>query len=573
MTAIDRRLRGIGLAAVLLLALPACDRGGEGASPVSAVEEAPLRIAASESALPLLRALVSEAARARPGLQVEFLPPSHSAGAIAAAFTGDADLGVTSRTLNATEQGFGLQYLPLAQDIIVIATGHQVGLDGLTSEELRRIYAGEILRWSELGGPDLPITVLDRPEPTSPKLVLREKLFGQELRITPDALVLERPGMMDTSLARVVGAIGYTSLGSALAGKGDFDILALDGVPPTPEKVSTKEYPLSRPLGLVISRNPGREAMRFIDFLSSERAGTVMEGLGYSPVAMTLVVAIVPETNPISQERRYRPLVNLLSERLGDRTRIGLRHLPSYDALVEEFLKGTVNAAFFGSFTYAMIRARVGVEPVARPEADGESSYRGLILVRKDSGIRDWRGLRGRRFSMVRSTTAAEIFPLLYLRRRGVADPMEYLGEIVWSGSHEASLGKVLSGEVEAGAAKDLVYRRLAAEDSRLEEELVVLAESLPVPENTLVVRQDLDFACFDCHRRDVPEPSSPVGADHAGSSLADLLRRELTALEETAEGRRALEAVGADRFVVTTDADYENLYRMLAEIGVHPGG
>jgi phosphonate transport system substrate-binding protein len=199
--------------------------------------------------------------------------------------------------------------------------------------------------------------------------------------------------------------------------------------------------------------------------------------------------------------------------------------------------------------------------------------YRGLILARKDSGIRDWSGLRGRRFSMVRSTTAAEIFPLLHLRRRGVADPVRFLGEIVWSGSHEASLGKILSGEVEAGAAKDLVYQRLAAEDPRLEEELVVLAESLPVPENTLVVRRDLDFACFDCHRGEVPEAAAEAVPGHADASLAELLRRELIGLEQSPEGQAVLEALGADRFVVTTDADYENLYRMLAEIGMHPGG
>jgi phosphate/phosphite/phosphonate ABC transporter binding protein len=573
MTSNSGRPMAVTLAALLLLGLTACGRGTEEASLGPEAEGARLRIAASESALPLLRALVSESLHGRPGLAVEILPPAHSAGAIAATFTGDADIGVTTRPLNANEAGFPLQYLPLSHDVIVLAAHPGVGLEGLTSDELRRIYAGEIRDWSELGGPDLPITVLDRPEPTSPKLVLRKQLLGEDLKVTPEALVLERPGMMDTSLAELEGAIGYTSLGSALAGDGGFDILTLDGVPPTPEKVSTNEYPLFRPVGLVIPRNPGSEAMRFIDFLASERAGSIMESLGYSPVAMTLVVAIIPETNPISQERRYRPLVDFLSERLGERTRIGLRLLPSYDALVEQFLKGTVNAAFFGSFTYAMIRARVGVEPVARPERGGESMYRGLILARKDSGIRDWSGLRGRRFSMVRSTTAAEIFPLLHLRRRGVADPVRFLGEIVWSGSHEASLGKILSGEVEAGAAKDLVYQRLAAEDPRLEEELVVLAESLPVPENTLVVRRDLDFACFDCHRGEVPEAAAEAVPGHADASLAELLRRELIGLEQSPEGQAVLEALGADRFVVTTDADYENLYRMLAEIGMHPGG
>lgn len=572
MMATGKWLPILSLAVGLLLGSAGCRTAPEESGPREGPETGTLRIAASESTLPLLRALASEAARINAGLAVDFLPPSHSAGAIAAAFTGDADLGVTSRPLNRNEQEYGLQYLPLGQDIIVIATHPGVDLEAITSDELRGIYAGEILNWRELGGPDLAITVLDRPEPTSPKLVLRREVFGPELRITPEALVLERPGMMDVSLATVEGAIGYTSLGSAVGGDGKFDILTLDGVPPTPERVSTGEYRLSRRFGLVITKDPGRRTMQFIDFLSSEQAGSVIAELGYSPTAMTLVVATIPETNPISQESRYRPLVEYLSNKLGPRNRIGLRHLPSYDALVEEFLKGTVNAAFFGSFTYAMIRARVGAEPVARPELGGVSQYRGLILTRRDSGIRDWRALKGRRFSMVRSTTAADLFPMLYLRRRGVADPAQYLGEIVWSGSHEASLGKILSGEVEAGAAKDLVYLRLAAEDPRLESELVVLAESLPVPENTLVLRRDIEFACFDCHRSAPTSAAGKTEPEHASASLATLLRRELTTLQDSPEGREILASFGADRFVETTDADYENLYRMLTEIGLHPG-
>ena len=53
---------------------------------------------------------------------------------------------------------------------------------------------------------------------------------------------------------------------------------------------------------------------------------------------------------------------------------------------------------FFGSFTYTLARAKLGIEPLARPEnKDGISTYYGLIFVRKDSGIKTAKDMEGKR--------------------------------------------------------------------------------------------------------------------------------------------------------------------------------
>ena len=517
--------------------------------------------------------LARGAAETDPQGRPTFLPAMHSSGAVAATWEREADIGVLTRMVTPEEANSGLQYLHLARDWLVFATHKDVGVQDLTREQLRKIYSGEITNWLELGGHDAKIIVLDRPDHSSPKLALRKAVFGGDLVISEDAVVLERPGQMLVSLDSLEHSIGYASLPEILFKRPDVNVLSLDGVAPTPKNVEAGLYPLVRQIGLVIQPRPDAATMRFIDFAYGEEAEEIMRSHGYSPVLMNLVIATSPERIPLRQEERYRPLVAYLSKRLGDRTSVNLKHLSSYENLVEEFVRGEVNVAFFGSFAYAQVRARVGVVPVARPETAGNSEYRGLIFARKESGIREWEDLRGRSFSMIRDTTAGEIFPRVFLKRHGVSDYEKFLGKIVYAGSHDTSVRKVLSGEVKAGAAKDLVFDRLAEEDPRVLDELVIIAESLPVPENALVIRSNINIACISCHQQTEGGAASSGGNGLRDFDLAARLREELLGMDRTDEGRQALSALGADRFVETSDADYENLYGMIDELwaGSHP--
>jgi len=563
---IDRPPRLLGTLATVACLLACGAPEGPSEEAVSADADAVLRIAVSEFTYPLMVPLAEEIARVEPDLEVVFLPTTHSRGNVAAVHTGDADVGVISRMLAPEEREYELEFLHLADDILVFATHRDTFIDTLTTEQIRGIYSGEIANWKEVGGKDEEIVVLDRAEHASAHRVVREKVFGPDLEITPDAIVLERPRAMNTSLDTIEGSIGYTTLGQIVSGSFEFNVLGLDGVSPTPKNVAEGRYMMALRIGLVIDRHPTKKVMRLVDFASRETARSVMVGSGFVPTSLNVVIATIPETAVINQEERYRPLVDYLSAALGPRTRITLRHLSSYEELIKEFQVGSANAAFFGSFVYALTKGSVEVDPIARPERDGVSEYRGLIFTRRDSGVEDWKALRGRPFSMIRNTTAGDIFPRLYFKRHGVDDMGEFLGPISYAGSHDASILAVLNGDVAAGAAKDLVFQRLAKEDPRIESELRILAESQPVPDNALVIRRNVVFPCFGCHQE---LDSESTAIDDSPADLPARLREELLALEDSPEGREVLARLGADRFVATTHADYDNLYLMLEEVGL----
>lgn len=536
-------------------------------------EDEIIRVSGSDDVYPLLRILAQQFEQQYPGYHVVFAPPMHSRGGVAEATLGTVDIGLVSRPLTSEEERGQTTYLHLAHDIIVFATHRGVGVKNLSRQQLLDIYAGKITNWSQVGGRDAPIVVLDRAEHTSLKIVLRHQLFSPSFTVTPNAIVLERPDEVTTSLITIENSIAFASLGDTLVTGGDAAILQIDGVDPTLSNFKKGAYTLTRPFGFLIGPKPRRPTMMLVKFIYSEEAQQSMALHGFPPVTMDLTIAVLPEQNLLTQEERYAPLVEYLGQQFGLQMNVRLRLLPDYAAAIDGLKSGTIDAAFLGSLAFSLARAQAGVEPVVRPEKDGVSQYRGLIVVRKDSGIRNWRDLKGKSFGMVdKSTTAGYVFPLLYFRAHGIDDPARHLGSIVFTGSHDLVFTKVYNRELDAGAAKDLILKDLSTHRPEIGRDLQILATSDPVPNNTFVLAPRRDFPCFHCHSL-VPAPRAGLNTTipRGPGDLKAVLKELFLKLPESPEGRRVLEALGADRFVETTESDLRVVDQMIRDAGFSP--
>ena len=557
-----------------LLTAACSEYGGEPANKSRRSKTELIRVAGSEDVYLLTEILARQFERTTPGYRVVLSPPTLSRGGIAEAALGTADIGLVARQLKPEEDRGNTTFLHLAKDIVVFATHRSVGVNNLSREQLLDIYAGKIANWKEVGGPDAAITVLDLADHLSLKIVLRQQLFGPALVVTPAAIVLNRAQDVLTSLHTIENSIGYLSLGNVTLEHTEAGILRLDAVAPTLSNLQQGRYTLARPFGLLIGPSPSRATMLFVKFLHGEEARRDMELNGFLPITMDFTVGVLPEQGLLAQQRRYEPLMDYLGQELRLPLKPKLELLPSYAAAVEAFRSGRIDAAFLGSLDFALARAQVGVEPLVRPEKNGVSSYRGVIVARKDSGIADWRDLKGRSFGFVdKSTTAGYIFPLLYFRQHGITHPEDYLGSTVYTGSHDLVFTKVYKGELDAGAAKDLILTELAKSSPKIAEELRVLDSSPPVPNNVFVLASKREFPCFDCHSSSPPaslssNPNVPRGPD----ALKSTLTRAFLSLPESANGRRVLEALGADRFIETTLDDLQVVNQLLQDAGFDPG-
>jgi phosphonate transport system substrate-binding protein len=258
-----------------------------------------------------------------------------------------------------------------------------------------------------------------------------------------------------------------------------------------------------------------------------------------------LVIGLIPEWNIFRQFERYEPLADYLSGKTG--RKVTLKVLRRYGNIIDNFRSEGMDGAFFGSFSYALAHAKLGVEVVARPVAlDNTSTYCGLIFVRKDGRIRNVRDMRGKGFAFVdRATTAGYVFPQEFFRKHGIPDCRTYLKECYFTGTHEDAVRDVLDGKADIGAAKNTVFQRLAKEDPRVRDGLVVLARSLDVPENALALRSDID---------------PPVR-----SRLKDVLLN----MHRDPEGKRVLERFEAREFIETTERDYDVVVNYAKAIGL----
>ncbi len=260
----------------------------------------------------------------------------------------------------------------------------------------------------------------------------------------------------------------------------------------------------------------------------------------------TIIIGLIPEQNIFKQIERYKPLADYISKKAN--VNIELKALTRYGNIINNFVSLNMDGAFFGSFTYAMAHSKLGVEVLARPEKmDGTSTYNGLIFVRKDSGIKKIMDMRGKRFALIdKATTAGYLLPMHYFKENGIKDYKTFLKEVYFAGTHENAILDVLNKKADIGAAKNTAFERLANNDLRIKNELLVIEKSIDVPENALAVRKNLD------------------------STIKKKLKKALLEMHADPEGRDILKTFGATKFIETTDSDYEPVYKYAEEIGLN---
>jgi phosphonate transport system substrate-binding protein len=253
-------------------------------------------------------------------------------------------------------------------------------------------------------------------------------------------------------------------------------------------------------------------------------------------------LGFIAEGDVFEERHRMEILARYLSSRLG--VSFDTKVLYRYGNILETIRRLDIEAAFLGSFTACLAMEQLGMEPVARPVwLNGRSTYRGLILVRRDSGIRRVEQLMGSKIAFVdRAATAGFLFPLSLAARYVRGDPSGFFGAILFVGDQEAVAEAVASGEVDAGAIADQAFERVARSHPEVADRLTVVVSSDHVPDHTLL-----------CSPR-LPQ------------EFRERLRKVLVSMERDEEGIRVLQAFGARRFVLTTRTDFDAVYRYARE-------
>ncbi len=213
---------------------------------------------------------------------------------INALLNGEIDIADASRlikskeTYSARESGVNPVQIVIAIDGLSVIVSESNSVSQLTVEQIGAIYRGEIKKWSDVGGPDKPITLYGRQPSSGTFVFFRDEVVKGEYatvmrQMNGNSQIVE-------ALKSDVTGIGYVGVGYlrdavevqavAVRGEGGTEYVSpLDG-----EKVRAGLYPLTRPLNQYTNGNPKGEARTFIEFELSPAGQKVVEEEGFFPV-------------------------------------------------------------------------------------------------------------------------------------------------------------------------------------------------------------------------------------------------------------------------------------------------
>jgi len=251
--------------------------GGGAPAPASGELSGSITEAGSTTVQPIAEKLADVFTQMHPKVTVTIQGGGSSVG-VKSASDGTVDIGAASRELKSSEPAL-VKHL-LARDGIAIATHPSNTLTGLTKDEIRRIFTGEITNWSELGGASAVIIIVAREEGSGTRAAFEEMVMDEAL-ITNSAIQQPSNGAVRTTMATTPNSIGFLSFGYL---DSSVKSLAVDGIEGTIENAQNGSYPIVRPLYFLTKEAPAGLVKEFIDFCLNPAAQSLVEDEGYIPV-------------------------------------------------------------------------------------------------------------------------------------------------------------------------------------------------------------------------------------------------------------------------------------------------
>jgi phosphonate transport system substrate-binding protein len=255
-----------------------------------------------------------------------------------------------------------------------------------------------------------------------------------------------------------------------------------------------------------------------------------------------LRVAVAAVISPKGTAESYQPLLDYLSGKLGRPVELVQRR--TYAEVNDLIESGFVDVAFVCTSAYVDGRERFGMELLVAPQVNGEAVYYSLLIVPKDSAAQGMADLRGKVFAFTDPmSNTGRLYPTYLVQQLGSA-PDQFFARTFFTYSHDDAIRAVADGLADGAAVASLVYDFSVARDPSLAERIRIIHRSPPFGIPPVVV----------------------------GPGIRPQLKAELQSvllnMDDAAEGRKGLEAIGAERFVLIDDSAYASVRDLVAAVG-----
>jgi phosphonate transport system substrate-binding protein len=206
-----------------------------------------------------------------------------------------------------------------------------------------------------------------------------------------------------------------------------------------------------------------------------------------SSTSLEYVVGIHPLHNPKKLFEVYGPIVDHLNATIPN-AHFQLEASRNYEEFDKKLYSGYFDFAMPNP--YQTVRSIKAGYVVFGKMAD-DHDFRGIILVRKDAGIRSVLDLKGKKVSYPALTAlAATMMPQYYLHTHGLN--VNHDIENLYVGSQDSSIMNVYLGQVAAGATWPVPWKAFVKEHPDEAAQLEVKWQTESLVNNGWVARQDI---------------------------------------------------------------------------------
>lgn len=221
--------------------------------------------------------------------------------------------------------------------------------------------------------------------------------------------------------------------------------------------------------------------------------------------------------------------------------------IPSnFIAVVEAFGSNRADVGVMNSFGYLLANAKYGAEAKLKALRHGKDYYAGAIYVAAKSGIKDLKGLEGKKFAYTDASSTSGYLYALKMFKDAAIKP----GNTMYAGKHDNVITMIYQGQVDGGAAfysdaidgkiKD-ARERVFTQFPDVEEKVKILAITDKIPNDPFVFRKG------------IPEDVT--------KKIVDALTKYIG----TPEGKQIFTNIYAiDGIVPATNADYDSLREVI---------
>jgi phosphate transport system substrate-binding protein len=156
-----------------------------------------------------------------------------------------------------------------------------VTVTNLTGQQLIDIFTGKVTNWKDVGGNDVAIVILNRPESSGTRATFKKYALNGADEATGIALTEESSGAIRDALNSTPGSISYLALSYV-----DDSVKALqyDGIDPTAENICSGDYPIWSYEHMYTYGEATGAVKAFLDYMMGADFAPSITEMGYIPI-------------------------------------------------------------------------------------------------------------------------------------------------------------------------------------------------------------------------------------------------------------------------------------------------